>query len=35
VERFSVDRFFEITQDDLFARIEEFRALVAFEREIA
>jgi len=34
VERFSVDRFFEITREDLFARIEEFRALVAFEREI-
>lgn len=35
VERFSVDRFFEITEGDLFARIEEFRALVAFEKEIA
>jgi sugar/nucleoside kinase (ribokinase family) len=35
VERFSVDRFFEITEQDLFARIEEFRALVAFERPIA
>jgi hypothetical protein len=34
VERFSVDRFFEITEKDLNARIEEFRRLVAFEKEI-
>jgi sugar/nucleoside kinase (ribokinase family) len=34
VERFSVDRFFEITEKDLTARIEEFRKLVAFEREL-
>jgi sugar/nucleoside kinase (ribokinase family) len=34
VERFSVDRFFEITEKDLTARIEEFRKLVAFEKEL-
>jgi sugar/nucleoside kinase (ribokinase family) len=34
VERFSVDRFFEITENDLTARIEEFRKLVAFEKEL-
>jgi hypothetical protein len=34
VERFSVDRFFEITGADLDARIDEFRRLVAFEKEV-
>jgi len=34
VERFSVDRFFEMTEKDLTARIEEFRELVAFEKEL-
>jgi sugar/nucleoside kinase (ribokinase family) len=34
VERFSVDRFFEITKEDLNARIDEFRRLVAFEKEV-
>jgi len=34
VERFSVDRFFEITAKDLNDRIDEFRQLVAFEKEI-
>ena len=34
VERFSVDRFFEITEDDLNKRIDEFRRLVAFEKEV-
>jgi hypothetical protein len=34
VERFSVDRFFEITEKELNDRIAEFRQLVAFEQEL-
>ena len=35
VEKFSVQRLLEITRGDIVARVEEFRRLVAFEREAA
>ena len=34
VERFSIDRLLEITRPDIASRLEEFRALVAFEEEL-
>jgi sugar/nucleoside kinase (ribokinase family) len=34
VEKFSVQRLLEITREDIIARVEEFRQLVAFEEEI-
>ena len=33
VEKFSVQRLLEITRGDVEARVDEFRRLVAFERE--
>ena len=33
VEKFSVQRLLEITRDDVVARVDEFRRLVAFEQE--
>ena len=35
VEKFSVQRLLEITRGDIVSRVEEFRRLVAFEREVA
>jgi sugar/nucleoside kinase (ribokinase family) len=35
VEKFSVQRLLEISRDDIITRVEEFRRLVAFEREVA
>jgi sugar/nucleoside kinase (ribokinase family) len=34
VEKFSVQRLLEITRGDVVNRVEEFRRLVAFEREL-
>ncbi len=34
VERFSIERFLEITPAEIWARVEEFRRLVAFEQEL-
>ena len=34
VERFSITRMLEITTRDIWARVEEFHRLVAFEQEM-
>jgi sugar/nucleoside kinase (ribokinase family) len=34
VERFSIQRLFEITAEDIAARVDEFHQLVAFDREL-